>query len=139
MKNKSSISGLLAAAQSAGHDIQNVKSVANAPEQAEAPASAPAPAAQPTEQPQPKEVKPQVSETAKASADTDFASSILKKRDEKDVEIVRIPRSMHKELKVLSSMTGVPIGHLVANFIEASMKQHEKDLTALKKKYIKEL
>lgn len=138
MKNKSSISGLLAAAQSAGHDIQNVKSVANATEQAEAPASAPAPVAQ-TEQPQPKEVKPQVSETAKASADTDFASSILKKRDEKDVEIVRIPRSMHKELKVLSSMTGVPIGHLVANFIEASMKQHEKDLTALKKKYIKEL
>lgn len=78
MKNKSSISGLLAAAQSAGHDIQNVKSVANAPEQAEAPASAPAPVAQ-TEQPQPKEVKPQVSETAKASADTDFASSILKR------------------------------------------------------------
>lgn len=138
MKNKSSISGLLAAAQSAGHDIQNVKSVANAPEQAEAPASAPAPVAQ-TEQPQPKEAKPQAAETAKASADTDFASSILKKRDDKDVEIVRIPRSMHKELKVLSSMTGVPIGHLVANFIEASMKQHEKDLTALKKKYIKEL
>lgn len=140
MKNKSSISGLLAAAQSAGHDIQNVKSVANAPEQAEAPASAPAPApvAQ-TEQPQPKEAKPQAAETAKANADTDFASSILKKREEKDVEIVRIPRSMHKELKVLSSMTGVPIGHLVANFIEASMKQHEKDLTALKKKYIKEL
>ena len=138
MKNKSSISGLLAAAQSAGHDIQNVKSVANAPEQAEAPASAPAPVAQ-TEQPQPKEAKPQAAETAKANADTDFASSILKKRDEKDVEIVRIPRSMHKELKVLSSTTGVPIGHLVANFIEASMKQHEKDLTALKKKYIKEL
>lgn len=138
MKNKSSISGLLAAAQSAGHDIQNVKSVANAPEQAEAPASAPAPVAQ-TEQPQPKAAKPQAAETAKANADTDFASSILKKRDEKDVEIVRIPRSMHKELKVLSSMTGVPIGHLVANFIEASMKQHEKDLTALKKKYIKEL
>lgn len=138
MKNKSSISGLLAAAQSAGHDIQNVKSVANAPEQAEAPASAPAPVAQ-TEQPQPKEAKPQAAETAKANADTNFASSILKKRDEKDVEIVRIPRSMHKELKVLSSMTGVPIGHLVANFIEASMKQHEKDLTALKKKYIKEL
>lgn len=138
MKNKSSISGLLAAAQSAGHDIQNVKSVANAPEQAEAPASAPAPVAQ-TEQPQPKEAKPQAAETAKANADTDFTSSILKKREEKDVEIVRIPRSMHKELKVLSSMTGVPIGHLVANFIEASMKQHEKDLTALKKKYIKEL
>lgn len=138
MKNKSSISGLLAAAQSAGHDIQNVKSVANAPEQAEAPASAPAPVVQ-TEQPQPKEAKPQAAETAKANADTDFASSILKKREEKDVEIVRIPRSMHKELKVLSSMTGVPIGHLVANFIEASMKQHEKDLTALKKKYIKEL
>lgn len=138
MKNKSSISGLLAAAQSAGHDIQNVKSVANAPEQAEAPASAPAPVAQ-TEQPQPKEAKPQAAETAKANADTDFASSILKKREEKDVEIVRIPRLMHKELKVLSSMTGVPIGHLVANFIEASMKQHEKDLTALKKKYIKEL
>ena len=138
MKNKSSISGLLAAAQSAGHDIQNVKSVANAPEQAEAPASAPAPVAQ-TEQPQPKEAKPQAAETAKANADTDFASSILKKREEKDVEIVRIPRSMHKELKVLSSMTGVPIGHLVAHFIEASMKQHEKDLTALKKKYIKEL
>lgn len=138
MKNKSSISGLLAAAQSAGHDIQNVKSVANAPEQAEAPASAPVPVAQ-TEQPQPKEAKPQAAETAKANADTDFASSILKKREEKDVEIVRIPRSMHKELKVLSSMTGVPIGHLVANFIEASMKQHEKDLTALKKKYIKEL
>lgn len=138
MKNKSSISGLLAAAQSAGHDIQNVKSVANAPEQAEAPASAPAPVAQ-TEQPQPKEAKPQAAETAKANADTDFASSILKKRDEKDVEIVRIPRSMHRELKVLSSMTGVPISHLVANFIEASMKQHEKDLTALKKKYIKEL
>lgn len=138
MKNKSSISGLLAAAQSAGHDIQNVKSVANAPEQAEAPASAPAPVAQ-TEQPQPKEAKPQAAETAKANADTDFASSTLKKREEKDVEIVRIPRSMHKELKVLSSMTGVPIGHLVANFIEASMKQHEKDLTALKKKYIKEL
>lgn len=138
MKNKSSISGLLAAAQSAGHDIQNVKSVANALEQAEAPASAPAPVAQ-TEQPQPKEAKPQAAETAKANADTDFASSILKKREEKDVEIVRIPRSMHKELKVLSSMTGVPIGHLVANFIEASMKQHEKDLTALKKKYIKEL
>ena len=138
MKNKSSISGLLAAAQSAGHDIQNVKSAANAPEQAEAPASAPAPVAQ-TEQPQPKEAKPQAAETAKTNADTDFASSILKKREEKDVEIVRIPRSMHKELKVLSSMTGVPIGHLVANFIEASMKQHEKDLTALKKKYIKEL
>lgn len=138
MKNKSSISGLLAAAQSAGHDIQNVKSVANAPEQAEAPASASAPVAQ-TEQPKPKEAKPQAAETAKANADTDFASSILKKREEKDVEIVRIPRSMHKELKVLSSMTGVPIGHLVANFIEASMKQHEKDLTALKKKYIKEL
>ena len=138
MKNKSSISGLLAAAQSAGHDIQNVKSVANAHEQAEAPASTPAPVAQ-TEQPQPKEAKPQAAETAKANADTDFASSILKKRDEKDVEIVRIPRSMHHELKVLSSMTGVPIGHLVANFIEASMKQHEKDLTALKKKYIKEL
>lgn len=138
MKNKSSISGLLAAAQSAGHDIQNVKSVANAPEQAEAPASAPAPVAQ-TEQPQPKEAKSQAAETAKANAGTDFASSILKKRDEKDVEIVRIPRSMHRELKVLSSMTGVPIGHLVANFIEASMKQHEKDLTALKKKYIKEL
>ena len=138
MKNKSSISGLLAAAQSAGHDIQNVKSVANAPEQAEAPASAPAPVAQ-TEQPQPKEAKSQAAETAKANAGTDFAPSILKKRDEKDVEIVRIPRSMHRELKVLSSMTGVPIGHLVANFIEASMKQHEKDLTALKKKYIKEL
>ena len=120
MKNKSSISGLLAAAQSAGHDIQNVKSVANAPEQAEAPASAPAPVAQ-TEQPQPKEAKPQAAETAKANADTDFASSILKKREEKDVEIVRIPRSMHKELKVLSSMTGVPIGHLVPNFIEASI------------------
>lgn len=131
MTGKSAINGLIAAAKQESEKIQSVKSVAETPNQPEKPeqevVSAPA---------MPKEAQP---ETAQPSGEAVTLEQLLKKWEEKDNEIVRIPRSVHKELKLVSTMTGTPIGHLVANCLVAMMKQHEKEIVALKKKYIKGL
>ncbi len=134
MTAKSAINGLLEAAKQESEKIQSVKSVAEAPNQ---PAK---PEQEPGESPA-KVTEPAQEAMSSPEGGTGTASleQLLKKREEKDNEIVRIPRSVHKELKILSSVTGIPIGHLVGNLIEAELKLHEKEITALKKKYIKGL
>lgn len=128
MAGKSAITGLLAAAKEESENMKNVKSVATGEINSEE-----------SKEIQKKEERKEPSGETEQAVIQGLFEQILKKREEKDNEIVRIPRSVHKELKILSSITGVPIGHLVANFIEAGMKQFEKELTSLKKKYIKEL
>lgn len=131
MTGKSAINGLLAAAKQESEKIQSVKSVAETPNQPAKP--------EPEAEPVPVMAKEEEPETVQPSGETVPLEQLLKKWEEKDNEIVRIPRSVHKELKLLSTMTGTPIGHLVANCLVAMMKQHEKEIVALKKKYIKGL
>jgi predicted DNA-binding protein len=46
-------------------------------------------------------------------------------------EIIRVPRHLHKTLKLLSTVTGISMGAIVANIIEGVLTSNEKEITKI--------
>lgn len=58
------------------------------------------------------------------------------KREIKDSEAVKIPRELHRELKLLSSMSGVTMMQMIGNLIDNFLLENQKEISSYKRKYI---
>lgn len=93
-------------------------------------------------------------ETIQATVDTEFVSEAIKEadavslgkkglailfssREVKDSEAVKIPRELHKELKMLSTMSGVSMIQMLGNLIEYFFNENQKEITNYRRKFLK--
>lgn len=60
-------------------------------------------------------------------------SDLLVKTEIKDIEIIRIPRELHKELKTISNVTGISLSQLSANIISSVLNQYREEIIEVKK------
>ncbi|TYK32814.1 hypothetical protein [Bacteroides pyogenes] len=60
---------------------------------------------------------------------------LLAKKEIKDSESVKISRDLHRELKILSSMSGVSMMQMISNLIESFLEENKKEISAYRKKY----
>lgn len=63
-------------------------------------------------------------------------SMLFTKREVTDTEAVKIPREFHRELKVLSSMSGTSMMQMIGNLIESFLNDNQKEIVSYKKKYL---
>lgn len=61
---------------------------------------------------------------------------LLTKREVKDSEAVKIPRELHRELKLLASMSGITMMQMLGNLIEDFFNENQKEITSYKRKYL---
>lgn len=62
---------------------------------------------------------------------------LLTKREVTDSEAVKIPREFHRELKMLSTMSGVTMMQMLGNMIEDFLNENQKEIANYKKKFLK--
>lgn len=59
---------------------------------------------------------------------------LLTKREVKDSEAVKIPRELHRELKLLASMSGITMMQMLGNLIEDFFNENQKEIISYKRK-----
>ena len=59
---------------------------------------------------------------------------LLSKREVKDSEAVKIPRELHRELKLLASMSGITMMQMLGNLIEDFFNENQKEIISYKRK-----
>lgn len=142
-KPKTSMFALVQAGKAEAEKVQNIKSVAptNTPAISEVVEPVPEPeqakviAEVKPEPEQVNEISPEeVSEPVKAAAKG--LAMLFKKTEIKETEAVKIPRQFHRELKVLSSMSGVSMIQMLSNLIESFLEDNQKEILSYRKKYI---
>ncbi|MFK2400573.1 hypothetical protein ACIXMQ_22280 [Bacteroides fragilis] len=52
----------------------------------------------------------------------------------KDSEAVKIPRELHRELKLLASMSGITMMQMLGNLIEDFFNENQKEIISYKRK-----
>lgn len=72
-----------------------------------------------------------VDEPTKKGIDLLFA-----KRDAEDMEAVKIPRHLHRELKVLAGISRCTMAQMLGNIIENYLSENKKAISSYKKKMI---
>ncbi|MFQ8591516.1 MAG: hypothetical protein ACLSAW_17930 [Bacteroides stercoris] len=128
--SRTSVNQLILAGREEAKNVQEIKSVATPPAEEKDPETnvieKPATQEEPgtTEQ-----------ETPKTSAKKGLAM-LLTKREVKDSEAVKIPRELHRELKMLASMSGITMMQMLGNLIEDFFNENQKEITSYKRKYL---
>lgn len=134
---RSVMSALINAGKSEEQKVQNIKSVASAPEEISIIATAE------EQYPSPAITAPQSEEELEKSntpkeTETNRLPLLFNKREVKDTEAVKIPREFHKELKILSSMSGTSMMQMIGNLIEDFLVTNKEEISLYKKKYMNE-
>ena len=63
-------------------------------------------------------------------------SLLFAKREIIDTETIKIPREFHQELKILSTMSKVPMMQMLGNLLEAFLEENKKEIASYKRKFI---
>ena len=63
-------------------------------------------------------------------------SLLFAKREIIDTETIKIPREFHQELKILSTMSKVPMMQMLGNLLEAFLEYNKKEIASYKRKFI---
>lgn len=139
---RSVMSALINAGKSEEQKVQNIKSVASAPDLA-APEEISIIATAEEQYPSPAITAPQSEEELEKSntpkeTETNRLPLLFNKREVKDTEAVKIPREFHKELKILSSMSGTSMMQMIGNLIEDFLVTNKEEISLYKKKYMNE-
>lgn len=81
----------------------------------------------------------EVATTAQEAAKTDKKglAMLLAKREVKDSEAVKIPRELHRELKMLATLSGSSMMQMLGNLIEDFYNENQKEIASYKRKYLK--
>lgn len=131
-----SIDLLILAGKKEAENVQKIKSVVNPEEkipEVKVTNEVPAPV---TEEPVIKEEpNATVQETLETVAKKGLAM-LLVKREVKDSEAVKIPRELHRELKMLASMSGITMMQMLGNLIEDFFNENQKEIASYKRKYL---
>lgn len=134
--NRTSVNQLILAGKEEAKSVQEIKSVATPEEKApevKVTNEVPAPV---TEEPVIKEEpNATVQETLETVAKKGLAM-LLVKREVKDSEAVKIPRELHRELKMLASMSGITMMQMLGNLIEDFFNENQKEIASYKRKYL---
>lgn len=140
--NKTSITQLLQAGKQEAKNIQEIKSVAASPTEEEKPKASlpeitpPAPAAGETINKEEEPIIQQESSETSVQISKKGLAMLLSKREIKDSEAVKIPRELHRELKLLASMSGITMMQMLGNLIDNFLEENQKEIANYKKKYI---
>lgn len=136
--SRTSVNQLILAGREEAKNVQEIKSVATPPAEEKDPETKitneiPAPAVdKPATQEEPGTTE---QETPKTSAKKGLVM-LLTKREVKDSEAVKIPRELHRELKMLASMSGITMMQMLGNLIEDFFNENQKEITSYKRKYL---
>lgn len=133
-KSNSSIAKLIEAGKEEAQNVQEIKSVA-ASEKTEAPETGVGKEVPVQIIEEPEIVEQEDSKTPKAQERRGL-SMLLVKREVKDSEAVKIPRELHRELKMLASMSGVNMMQMLGNLIENFFEENQKEIMTYKKRYL---
>lgn len=133
-KSSSSIAKLIEAGKEEAQNVQEIKSVA-ASEQTEVPETGVIKEVPVQIIEEPEIVEQEDSKTPKAQERRGL-SMLLVKREVKDSEAVKIPRELHRELKMLASMSGVNMMQMLGNLIENFFEENQKEIMTYKKRYL---
>lgn len=140
--NKTSMAQLIQAGKQEAKNVQEIKSIAASPkEEKKAEANVlevmPSAAAEEVIQPiDPVEPVQQENQGTSASISKKGIAMLFSKRDIKDTEAVKIPRELHRELKLLASMSGITMMQMLGNLIENFLEENQKEIASYKRKYI---
>lgn len=133
---KTSISALIAAGREESTNVQAIRSVA------EAPKTSPSSERENSETPLPvssdgggevilKEAPQQ--EKTRTSKKSKGLDVLLSPRKIGDTEVIKIPRELHQELKILSTLSGASMIQMAANVLENFLAENKKEIAAYKK------
>lgn len=130
--NRTFVDQLIKAGREEAKNIQEIKSVA---------AATPSVEINPPETKATKEIPDIVDEEPVVQKESSKTSTkglvmLLAKRDVKDSEAVKIPRELHRELKVLASMSGITMMQMLGNLIEDFFNQNQKEITSYKRNFL---
>lgn len=77
-----------------------------------------------------------MAEEKKESSFPKGLSLLFAKREIIDTETIKIPREFHQELKILSTMSKVPMMQMLGNLLEAFLEENKKEIASYKRKFI---
>lgn len=89
------------------------------------------------------EVKPVISEEeTEEKANSQIVSKkgleiLLNKREVNDSDAVRLPRELHRELKILAGLSGISMTAMLGNLVESFINENKKEIISYKRKYLK--
>lgn len=135
--NRTSVNQLILAGKEEAKSVQEIKSVATPEEKApevKVVNEAPAPVTEELVVQEESTVQ-KVQETSETVAKKGLAM-LLVKREVKDSEAVKIPRELHRELKMLASMSGITMMQMLGNLIEDFFNENQKEIASYKRKYL---
>lgn len=135
--NRTSVNQLILAGKEEAKSVQEIKSVATPEEKApevKVVNEVPAPVTEELVAQEESTVQ-KVQETSETVAKKGLAM-LLVKREVKDSEAVKIPRELHRELKMLASMSGITMMQMLGNLIEDFFNENQKEIASYKRKYL---
>lgn len=136
--SRTSVNQLIQAGREEAKNVQEIKSVATPPAEekiAETKVTNEIPVPAVEESVPQEESKTTEQEVPKTLTKKGLAM-LLTKREVKDSEAVKIPRELHRELKMLSSMSGITMMQMLGNLIEDFFNENQKEITSYKRKYL---
>lgn len=136
--SRTSVSQLIQAGREEAKNVQEIKSVATPPAEEKIAETKvineiPAPA---VEEPVTQEETKTTEQEAPQTLTKKGLAMLLTKREVKDSEAVKIPRELHRELKMLASMSGITMMQMLGNLIEDFFNENQKEITSYKRKYL---
>lgn len=141
MKNKSNrtlVNQLIQAGKEEAKNVQEIKSVATPPTEEKVSEAKitneiqDLPVEEPIIQEESSTTEPEPPKTLTKKGLT----MLFTKREVKDSEAVKIPRELHRELKLLASMSGITMMQMLGNLIEDFFNENQKEITSYKRKYL---
>lgn len=142
LKSKTAVNLLIQAGKEEAKNVQEIKSVAAPKEEVtEAETKVTEEVSAPAIE-EPIINQEEVATTAQEAAKTDKKglkglAMLLAKREVKDSEAVKIPRELHRELKMLATLSGSSMMQMLGNLIEDFYNENQKEIASYKRKYLK--
>ena len=143
-KPKTSMFALVQAGKEEAKKVQSIKSVSSQqtseekiPEvQPEASTTEPAKVVAPVQEEEIIQENDNMTEEPSESSFPKGLSLLFAKREIIDTETIKIPREFHQELKILSTMSKVPMMQMLGNLLEAFLEENKKEIASYKRKFI---
>lgn len=138
-KNKTAVASLLMAGKKAEEQVREIKSVAEQGSLASV-----EPTVTTTENNTEKEnttlniqIKDQTKQSEGVESKKKFEDFLVRK-EYKDTENVRVPRSLHRQLKLIATASGCTMTQIVGNLLEDFYNTYPKEILACKKKLLQD-
>lgn len=82
------------------------------------------------------EVETPIAEKAVNTSQKKGIDILFSKRDAEEMEAVKISRELHRELKILASLSNCTMAQMLGNIVEEFLSENQKVISSYKKKMI---